>query len=120
MSDRPNAAAVLATSTIYETDGATEWTDGGQFLIEALRAAVGATEGQPVVLLGDGTLSVPEHAAAWDPPDEVDCDCPETATWCPECGGTGRLYYDGPAVLFEDEPHPDGCVSLWRIPGAES
>ena len=67
MSDRPNALEVLAHHWPKPLASCLcGWAELGKshsgHQVEMLRAAVGATEGQPVVILGDGTLTVASNA----------------------------------------------------------
>lgn len=61
---RPNAADVLREAWLEDWSYEVGLEVAAQ-CIEALRAAVGATEGQPVVLLADGTLTIAEPVTVY-------------------------------------------------------
>lgn len=106
MSDRPNALEVLAHHWPKPLASCLcGWAELGKshsgHQVEMLRAAVGATEGQPVVLLADGTLTVAERECAAE-------------------GHTTAVFdTDGTAEVWHD-PDDGPCEWVWRIPGAES
>ena len=105
MSDRPKLADVLtearrvwrASFDVVADDG----PDLDDYCLDTIRCAVGATEGQPVVLLGDNTLTVAER----------ECVAEGHTTAVFDSDGTAEVWHD---------PDDGPCEWVWRIPGAES
>jgi hypothetical protein len=106
MSDRPKLVDVLIAHQRRDSESCIcGWAELGKSHSrhqEAMvRAAVGATEGQQVVLLGDGTLTVAER----------ECVAEGHVTAVFDSDGTAEVWHD---------PDDGPCEWVWRIPGAES